>query len=66
MDLRITSDPLLPARFYDPAIYDEELHKLGVLCVECSHPDNVESQRKLYHPADRGCVLRNGVNEPIE
>lgn len=43
-----------------------DLHGLGVLCVECSHPDNVESQQRIYHPVKRGCVLRNGVNEIIE
>lgn len=34
-----------------------DLHELGVVCVECSHPDNVGWQRKVYHPAYRGCVL---------
>lgn len=35
-----------------------DLHEPGVLCVECTHPENVEYQRRIYHPAYRGCVLR--------
>lgn len=37
---------------------ESDLHEPGVLCVECSHPDNVEVQRRIFHPAYRGCTLR--------
>lgn len=39
-------------------IPESELHEPGVVCVDCSHPDNVEWQKQVFHPAYRKCVLR--------
>ena len=35
-----------------------KLAEPGVECIACSHPDNVDWQRSIFHPANRPHGLR--------
>jgi hypothetical protein len=39
------------------------LSEPGVVCIQCSHSDNIPYQKSVCHPAYRGCVLQPETKE---